>query len=151
MNIVGLRRRVGGDEPVPTHAWGTPVAARALAVADTVVDVLPGNTSTRHAFDAARLAGLKPGAVFINIGRGSTVDQDALRAALIAGRLGAAYLDVTEPEPLPPDHPLWTTPGCTVTPHAAGGHADEGERLVRHFLENLVRFTSGQALLDAVP
>jgi phosphoglycerate dehydrogenase-like enzyme len=151
VSIVGLRRRVSGDEPVPTHAWGSAEAARALAAADTVIDVLPGNASTRHAFDAARLAGLKPGAVFINIGRGSTVDQDALRVALEAGRLGAAYLDVTEPEPLPPEHPLWTTSGCHVTPHAAGGHADEGERLVRHFLENLGRFMSGQPLLDAVP
>jgi phosphoglycerate dehydrogenase-like enzyme len=151
MTIVGLRRRVAGDEPVPTYAWGSPEAARALAAADTVVDLLPGSASTRHAFDAACFAGLKPGALFINIGRGSTVDQDALREALTTGHLGGACLDVTEPEPLPPAHPLWTTPNCTLTPHAAGGHADEAERLVRHFLENLGRFTSGQLLLDAVP
>jgi phosphoglycerate dehydrogenase-like enzyme len=150
MSVVGIRRHVAGDEPVPTFAWGSPDAARALAAADTVVDLLPAASGTRAAFDAARLAALKPGAVFINIGRGSTVDQDALRAALVSGRLAAAYLDVTEPEPLPPTHALWTTPHCFITPHVAGGHADEGERLVRHFLENLARLQSGRPLLDEV-
>jgi phosphoglycerate dehydrogenase-like enzyme len=148
--VTGVRRRVAGDEPVPTFAWGSPEAERALAGADHVVDLLPGGAGTERAFDAARLAALKPGAVFTNIGRGSTVDQDALAAALVAGRLAAAYLDVVEPEPLPPDHPLWTTPNCFITPHAAGGDADEGHRLVEHFLENLRRFTEGRPLLDEV-
>jgi phosphoglycerate dehydrogenase-like enzyme len=151
MTVVGVRRRVAGDEPVPTFAWGSREADAALAAADHVVDLLPGGAGTRHAFDAARLETLKETAVFYNIGRGTTVDQDALVAALVAGRLAAAYLDVCEPEPLPPAHALWAAPNCFVTPHAAGGHADEGERLVRHFLENLARFTSGQPLRDEVP
>ena len=134
MNVCGVRQRVAGDEPVPTFAWGSPEATAALAAADHVVDLLPGG----------------PGAVFFNIGRGSTVDQEALVAALASGRLAAAYLDVTEPEPLPPDHPLWTTASCFVSPHTAGGHADEGERIVRHFLENLARFESGRPFLDRV-
>ncbi len=150
VNVVGVRQRVAGDEPVPTFAWGSPEATRALAAADFVVDLLPGAASTRHAFDAAAFGGLKPGAVFVNIGRGSTVDQAALVESLAAGRLAAAYLDVTDPEPLPPEHPLWTTPNCFVSPHAAGGTADEGERLVSHFLENLARFESGRPLVDRV-
>jgi phosphoglycerate dehydrogenase-like enzyme len=148
--VTGVRRRVAGDEPVPTFAWGSADADRAIAGADHVVDLLPGGAGTERAFDAARIGTLKPGAVFTNIGRGTTVDQDALAAALAAGRLAAAYLDVTDPEPLPPDHPLWTTPGCFITPHAAGGDADEGDRLVRHFLENLARFSSSRPLLDEV-
>ena len=148
--VTGVRRRLAGDEPVPTFAWGTPEADQALAGADYIVDLLPGGAATHRAFDAARLATLKPSAVFINIGRGSTVDQDAIAAALVSGRLAAAYLDVTEPEPLPPDHPLWTTPNCFITPHTAGGDADEGDHLVRHFLENLARFTAGRPLLDEV-
>ena len=148
--VTGVRRRVAGDETVPTVAWGTPEAARAFAEADHVVDVLPGGAGTERAFDAALIATFKPGAVFTNIGRGTTVDQDALAAALVAGRLAAAYLDVTEPEPLPPDHALWTTPNCFITPHAAGGDAAEGERLVDHFLENLDRFVGGRPLLDEV-
>lgn len=150
MKVSGLRRRVAGDEPVPVFAWGTPEAARALAEADHVVDVLPGSASTQRAFGAAVFAGLKAGAVFYNIGRGTTVDQEALRAALAAGKLSAAYLDVTDPEPLPPEHPLWTTPNCFVTPHAAGGHSDEAERSVRHFLDNLARFTAGEPLADEI-
>jgi len=150
VTVTGLRRRVVGDEPAPTFAWGSSEADAALARADVVVDLLPGGAGTARAFDAARLAALKPGAVFVNIGRGSTVDQAALAAVLAAGRLAAAYLDVTDPEPLPPAHPLWAAPNCVVTPHAAGGDADEGARLVEHFLENLERFTSGRPLLDEV-
>jgi phosphoglycerate dehydrogenase-like enzyme len=150
MEVVAIRRTVGGDEPVPTWQLEDPRALAALAAADHVIDVLPGSPSTDRFFDAARLSGFKPGAVFYNIGRGTTVDQEALRAALLSGRLRAAYLDVTTPEPLPPDHPLWTTPGCFITPHTAGGHEDEPQRLVRHFLENLRRFTARQPLLDRV-
>jgi phosphoglycerate dehydrogenase-like enzyme len=150
VNVVGVRQRVAGDEPVPTFAWGSPEATRALAAADFVVDLLPGAASTRHAFDAAILGGLKRGAVFVNIGRGSTVDQPALVAALASGQVAAAYLDVTDPEPLPPDHALWTTPNCFISPHAAGGSADEGPRLVDHFLDNLARFESGRPLADRV-
>ena len=93
---------------------------------------------------------MKRGAVFYNIGRGTTVDQDALGEALRSGQLRAAYLDVTDPEPLPPEHPLWTTPNCVITPHTAGGHADEWVRLVKHFLVNLRRHEAGQPLLDRV-
>jgi phosphoglycerate dehydrogenase-like enzyme len=78
------------------------------------------------------------------------VDQSALIAVLTSGALGAAYLDVTTPEPLPPEHPLWRTPHCYITPHTAGGHDSEPERLVRHFLDNLSRYLAGAPLLDRV-
>ena len=93
---------------------------------------------------------MKPGAIFYNIGRGTTVDQTALLNALKSGRLSAAYLDVTDPEPLPKDHPLWSVPNCYITPHTAGGHAEEFERLATHFLNNLKRFEEGKALVDRV-
>jgi len=93
---------------------------------------------------------MKNGAVFYNVGRGVTVDQPALLAALRSGRLAAAYLDVTDPEPPPPDDPIWSVPNCWITPHAAGGHQDESERVVAHFLENLRRFEAGDPLLDRV-
>jgi phosphoglycerate dehydrogenase-like enzyme len=150
MEVSAIRRAVSGDEPVATFASDRPEAVRALGRADHVVDLLPGSASTERWFDAARFAACKPGAIFYNVGRGTTVDQEALRTALQSGHLAAAHLDVTTPEPLPPDHPLWTTPGCHITPHTAGGHHDETERLVRHFLENLRRFTARQALLDRV-
>jgi phosphoglycerate dehydrogenase-like enzyme len=121
-----------------------------LARADHVVNLLPESESTRNWVNARRLSCLRPGARFYNIGRGTTVDQEALREALVSGRLGAAYLDVTEPEPLPPSHPLWTTPGCTITPHAAGGRHDQDEALVEHFLRNLEAFLRGAELADRV-
>jgi phosphoglycerate dehydrogenase-like enzyme len=71
-------------------------------------------------------------------------------AALATGRLSAAYLDVTDPEPLPPDHPLWAAPNCWITPHTAGGHTTEFARLAEHFLANLGRLGRGEELADRV-
>ena len=148
LRIVGVRRAARGDEGVPIL---TPEEADArLGEADHVVDILPENDSTRRYFDAGRFARFKEGARFYNIGRGATVDQDALLAALAASRIESAYLDVTEPEPLPPEHPLWRAPNCWITPHVAGAHANEEERLVRHFLSNLEAFTGGRPLENRV-
>ena len=107
---------------------------RVLALADHVVNLLPESEGTRRLGQRRRLACFRPGSRFYNVGRGTTVDQDALVAALHAGVPGAAYLDVTEPEPLPPAHPLWTAPNCFITPHTAGGRHDQNEALVEHFL-----------------
>ena len=142
------RRQARGDEAVPIVAAEELPAA--LAAADQVVNILPESPETRGFFDAARFAGMKPGAVFHNIGRGATVDQDALFHALTTGPLAAAWLDVTDPEPLPDDHPLRSAANCHITPHTAGGHTGESLTLVRHFLENLARFTLGKPLLDRV-
>ena len=146
--VTAYRRRVRGDEAVPiVTAEGLPAA---LAAADVVVNILPDNLESRHFFAAERFAQIKPGAVFYNIGRGTTVDQAALVAVLKSGRLAAAWLDVTEPEPLPPGHPLLTAPNCHLTPHIAGGHRNEAESLVRHFLANFERFVAGTPLQDRV-
>lgn len=148
MHVVAHRRRRRGDEEVPVVTDGELPAA--LAAADQVVNILPDNAESRHFFAMERFAAMKPGAVFYNIGRGTTVDQEALAAALAGGRLAAAWLDVTDPEPLPPGHPLWSAPNCHITPHLGGGHRHEGESLVRHFLENLARFLAGTPLRDRV-
>ena len=148
MQIVGVRRTPRGDEGIPiVH----PNESNShMADADHVIDILPANDETAHFFDAARFGTCRKGARFYNIGRGTTVDQAALIAALRSGRLGAAYLDVTDPEPLPPDHPLWDAPNCFITPHIGGAHANEQARLLRHFLLNLAAFESGQPLSDRV-
>jgi len=147
-HLTGVRRQLRGDEPIATLRFEDPALPAALAQADHVVNLLPGADATKLYFDAARLAGVKPGAIFYNVGRGSTVDQRALAALLAEGRLQAALLDVTDPEPLPPDHPLWQAPNCFITPHSAGGHHDEGDRLVDHFIANLQRFERSEAVLD---
>ena len=148
MNVVAVRRRPGGGEAVRVVSQDEVDAL--LPEADHVVNILPENAETVGFFDARRLAALKPGGVFYNIGRGTTVAQDALLAALTSGRLSAAYLDVTDPEPLPPDHPLWRAPNCYITPHTAGGRDDEFEQLVRHFLDNLQRFERQEPLIDRI-
>jgi phosphoglycerate dehydrogenase-like enzyme len=148
LKLLALRRQPRGDETIPLITEAELPAA--LAQADHLINILPAHPATRHFVNAERLAALKPGALFYNIGRGSTVDQDALQAALETQQLAAAYLDVTDPEPLPPEHPLWNAPRCFITPHTGGGHHNERERQVRHFLTNLERFTTGAALLDRV-
>jgi len=148
MKVIAYRRKARGDEGVPVVAEKQ--LAGALAEADHVVNILPDSANTRHFFDASRLSAIKPGAIFYNIGRGTTVAQDALLEVLRSGRLKAAWLDVTEPEPLPDEHPLRAEPNCFITPHVAGGHIDETKTLVRHFLKNFERFVRGDALLDRV-
>jgi phosphoglycerate dehydrogenase-like enzyme len=93
---------------------------------------------------------MKIASCYYAIGRGTTTDQSALAKALASGHLAGAYLDVTDPEPLPPDNELWTLPNCYITPHTSGGHENEPLRLVKHFVENLRRFEAGQSLVDRV-
>jgi phosphoglycerate dehydrogenase-like enzyme len=148
MKITAMRRQPRGDEGV---AVVTPEnLATALATADHVISILPENADSLRFISAERLEQMKPGAIFYNIGRGTTVDQGALAASLHSGHLGAAWLDVTDPEPLPEDHPLRTAPHCFITPHTAGGHTNESETLVRHFLDNFQRFLQGAPLRDRI-
>jgi len=146
--IYALRRSIRSEPGV--HVVPEERLTQVLAEADHVVDVLPENEATRNYVNARRISCMKPGARFYNVGRGATVDQEALIEALEAGRLGAAYLDVTAPEPLPPAHRLWSAPNCYITPHTAGGRRDESLELVRHFLSNLAAFEAGGALADRV-
>jgi phosphoglycerate dehydrogenase-like enzyme len=149
VRVLAFRRKPRGDEGIPMVNAGELNDALAKE-ADHVVNILPDSAETRQFFDAARFNAIKPGAIFYNIGRGTTVDQEALLAALRFGQVGAAWLDVTDPEPLPDDHPLWAEPNCFITPHIAGGHTGETIALVRHFLGNLDRFVRGEPLLDQV-
>lgn len=148
MNLIAVRRKVAGDEPI--RVLPETEVDSLLPQADHIINILPASEETKNFLNAERLASVKRGAILYNVGRGTTVDQAALRESLLAGRLAAAYLDVTEPEPLPPDDPLWTTPNCFITPHSGGGHSDEMERLVEHFLENFQRFAGGQEMLNRI-
>jgi len=147
-NVLAYRRQARGEEGVPMV---TDVElASALRQAGHIVNILPESPQTWRFFDAARFAEISHGSVFYNIGRGTTVDQNALLEALHSGCLKAAWLNVTDPEPLPDNHPLWQEPNCFITPHVAGGHADESLSLVRHFVENFERYVRGEPLLDRV-
>ncbi len=141
--IFAVRRRAYSEPGV--HIIAEEKLSAVIAEADHVVNLLPDNEGSRNYVNARRLGWCKPGAKFYNIGRGTTVDQNALIEALESGRLGAAYLDVMEPEPLPPGHALWSAPNCFITPHTAGGRHDQDEMLVRHFLKNLEAFERGES------
>ena len=123
---------------------------RALANADIVVCTAPDTPATRELFDATRLALMPRHAVFANLGRGSIVDEAALAAALNAGRLGGAVLDVTRDEPLPVDHPFWSCPNTILTQHSGGGTADELDRKIDVFLANFARYSRGEPLNGVV-
>lgn len=148
MKIVAMRREPKGDEGV--RVIQPDELRAALADADHVVDILPDNAASHQFINAKRIGWMKTGAIFYNIGRGTTVDQPALIDALRNGKLGAAWLDVTEPEPVPDGHPLLTTPNCFLTPHLAGGHRNETLTLVRHFTDNFRRYLAGEALVDRI-
>ncbi|MGP4112131.1 D-2-hydroxyacid dehydrogenase [Streptomyces sp. 4N509B] len=121
-----------------------------LPTADVVVALLPDTPATRGLFDARRLALLRPTALFVNAGRGSVVDEDALLAALADGALGGAVLDVTRREPLPPDDPLWRAPRTILTQHTAGGSEEETTRVIDVFADNWRRRAAGRPLVNVV-
>ncbi|GGP47016.1 2-hydroxyacid dehydrogenase [Saccharothrix coeruleofusca] len=110
---------------------------------DAVLMVVPLTTETTRMVDAEFLSRMRDGAVLVNAARGAVVDTPALLAELESGRLRAA-LDVTDPEPLPSDHPLWTVPGLFITPHVAGSCTGSGGRAYRVVAEELARFARGE-------
>ena len=120
-----------------------------VGIADAVVVLTPLTDDTRGMVDAEFLARMRDGALLVNAGRGAVVDTDALLAELQSGRL-RAVLDVVEPEPLPSDHPLWTAPGVTITPHVAGDSDAADARAARLAGEQLGRFARGEPLRNVV-
>jgi phosphoglycerate dehydrogenase-like enzyme len=132
--------RIGGPEDF--HAM--------LGEADVVLDVLPLTPETRHRFDAAAFAAMRPTARFVNVGRGGTVDEAALTDALRRGSIGGAALDVFEEEPLPASSPLWSFPTVIVSPHLCGDFEGWEAEVVALFVDNLGRFSRGERLRNAV-
>ncbi|MHB8588804.1 MAG: 2-hydroxyacid dehydrogenase [Candidatus Dormibacteraceae bacterium] len=138
--VVGIAQHAREDAEPPD------ALPRLLPEADVVVDLLPLTAATQKFVDAEFLAQMKPGALFVNAGRGGTVDTDALLDAVRADHVSAA-LDVTDPEPLPAGHPLWRTPNVLITPHIAGTVAGWESRAYRFAGEQIRRYAAGQPLL----
>ena len=120
--------------------------------ADIVVVCVPGTPETERLLSAERIAAIPATAYLINVGRGSSIDQDALIRALNEGRIAGAALDVVVPEPLPPDHPLWNTRNLLLTPHCSGdyGLPYTSDRTVEIFCENLRRYVAGEELFNRI-
>ncbi|MGY1644118.1 phosphoglycerate dehydrogenase [Geodermatophilus sp. SYSU D00703] len=143
--VRGVARSAGERAGVPVVAEDD--LARELGRTDVLLMILPSTAGTDRALDAERLAALPAHALVVNVGRGSTVDEDALVDALRAGRLAGAALDVTRTEPLPADSPLWDAPGLLLTPHAAGGRPVGADELVA---ANLAALLAGRDLRNVV-
>lgn len=147
--VIGVRRNPSGDEPVD-EMIGPDGVNRVLPEADVVVLAAPATSQTRGMVDARFLAAMKAGALLVNVGRGSLVDEAALLTALDTGRPAAAVLDVFEQEPLPADHPFWSHPRITVTAHNAAGGTGRYGRAADLFVDNLSRYLRGEPLSNEV-
>jgi phosphoglycerate dehydrogenase-like enzyme len=139
--VVGVARHARADAEPPE------ALPRILPEADVVVVLVPLTPETEGMVDAQFLARMKDGALLINAARGAIVDTDALIEALSAGRIRAA-LDVTDPEPLPPEHPLWHATNVVITPHVAGAVICSRVRAYRIAGEQLRRYVAGDPLLN---
>lgn len=139
-------RRSGGDGTLRPDEWRT-----RLSEFDWIILAVPATQETDNMIGAAELAAMKPSAQIINIARGSVIDQDALVAALEAKAIGGAFLDVTTPEPLPADHPLWSFDTVHITMHLSGRAQDKMvPRTAQRFLTNLARYRNGEPLEPVV-
>ncbi len=124
----------------------------ALKDADIVAASLPGTAETYKVFNQEVFGAMKKGAYFINVGRGTAVDTDALLQAVKEGIIAGAGLDVTDPEPLPADHPLWHTPGVLITPHVSGGYhlKQTHDRIVDIAVRNIGHILNGEPVENLV-
>src|SRR5262245_45094078 len=150
MRVLGIRR---GDDPAPefVERVGKPKDMLAFAAeADVVAIAVPLTAETTGLFGRTAFAAMKPGSFLINISRGKIVDTEALLEALRSHKLAGACLDVTDPEPLPKDHPLWRLPNVVITPHVSSHSELTDDRRWALFRENLRRFDAGEPLLNVV-
>jgi phosphoglycerate dehydrogenase-like enzyme len=150
--LEALGARITGVASEPGERFGRRVVGASsiddvLPAADALVSLLPHTVSTEGLIDARVFDALPDHAIFVNAGRGATVDETALRSALERGTLRAAALDVTRTEPLPADDPLWRSPNLIITPHVAGGRPQGAEALLR---ENLAALAAGTPLRNVV-
>jgi phosphoglycerate dehydrogenase-like enzyme len=152
LRVLATRRRYtpGMTSPVADELYGPDGLGKVLEGSDIVVLALPETDQTHNVIGAAELALMKSGGVLCNVGRGSLVDETALLAALTGGQLGAAILDVTQQEPLPPDSPLWDAPNIYLSPHSAASVDHYAEDLADLLAGNIRRYAAGEPLVNLV-
>ena len=149
MRVIGTKRR---PEPLPglAEVFPSEQTAEVLAQSDFVLLLLPATPQTNNFIDAERLGQMKRSAWLLNFGRGQLIKDEDLIAAVNAGKITGAVLDVFRQEPLPKQHGFWTTEGILVLPHIGGPHPDRDSIVARLFVDNLERFLNGQPLREVV-
>ncbi len=149
MRVIGTKRRA---EPVPgvAQVFAPEQTDEVLALSDFVLLLLPATAATDNFMDARRLARMKPTAWLLNFGRGHLIADADLIAAVEAKVIAGAMLDVFRQEPLPAEHPFWSTEGIIVLPHIGGGHPQRDKAVARLFVDNLARFLDGEPLREVV-
>lgn len=145
-NVRGIAREQGTRDGV--DVFTVDQLPTLLPTIDALVMILPGSETTRHALNAERLSYMREHSWVVNVGRGTSVDEEALYEALTKGQIGGAALDVFETEPLPESSKLWSAPNLVVSPHAAGNRPLGSEDLIRENLELLI---GGKALKNVMP
>ena len=150
MRVLGVRRRPLPPPPGVAEAVPWERRLEAIRQADHVALCLPLTPATDRAFGADEFAAMKPTAFVYNVGRGRTIDREALLTALREGRIAGAGLDVTDPEPLPAGDPLWTAPNVILTQHTSGFSPNNHARLLALYADNLARFVRGEPLRNRV-
>jgi phosphoglycerate dehydrogenase-like enzyme len=138
------------DGSLPERFYTAEELPAMLPECDAILLSLPLSDATRHLIGPRELAAMRPHALIINVGRGALVDQDALVEALRQNRIGGAALDVTDPEPLPADSPLWEMGNVIISPHVSGPSRHYEQRAGHLFAENLRRYLAGEPLLNLV-
>ena len=141
VQLTAVASRAREEDGMPVH--GVDELPSLLGAAEIVILTLPGGDATRGIVDDAFLAALPDGALVVNVGRGSLVDTDALVDHVRRGRVRAA-IDVVDPEPLPPGHPLWSLPGVLITPHVGGASSAMGPRIARLVRSQIDRMLAGE-------
>ncbi len=150
MRVIGVSRS-GKPDALADETAPLGELRSVLARADAILLAVPYSPESEGMFGEAEFASCKTGAILVNIARGGLIESRALAAALASGKLGGAGLDVTEPEPLPADHPLWASPNLIVTPHLAGACGARGRlRLAAFVGENIARFVAGEPVTHIV-
>ncbi|HEX4244660.1 MAG TPA: D-2-hydroxyacid dehydrogenase, partial [Acidimicrobiales bacterium] len=152
VHVIGLRRSwvPGSSSPDADELMGPDALHQAVGRADIIVVAAPGSHENEGLFDAAAFAATRPGAIFVNVARGSLVEEPALIAALESGQLQAAAIDVARHEPLPPEDPLWDAPNLSISPHSSTSLEGYMERTFDQFLANLDRYVEDRPLENVV-
>lgn len=154
MRVIGVRSSVESEnrrsDPFTDEIVPVDEVTDILAKSDIVLNLLPLTPATENFFNEERFGSMKPGVMFVNLGRGATVVDNALIKAIDGGVVHYAALDVFRDEPLPDDHPFWTHPRILITPHVGGLMPDYWGAVVDLFIENLQRFERGEELMNVV-